>query len=198
MWYLLPSNPTGPWNPVAPCSPLEPGGAGMPPLPWSPGSPGEPLKPWTNNSYKHGDRGDTDMLPTLLTRALLAICLIHLSGLPIYTMVLAQAKSTNFIGKGCWDQGYLSPTVLIFHSCYHNTSLMRLVARGALHWVHAWLTLQSLGCKHVHEDMHISTKEVLSWFKWDPYLMLLCFGYVSVVEVFSYFAYVLNAGRRKA
>lgn len=88
-------------------------------------------------------------------------------------MVLAQAKSTDFIGKGCWDQGYLSPTVLIFHSCYHNTSLVRLVARGTLHWVHVWLTLQSLGCKHVHKDVHISTKEVQSWFKWDPYLILL-------------------------
>lgn len=65
----------------------------MPPLPWSPGSPGEPLKPCTNNSYKHNDCRDINMLPILLTCALLAYVWSYLPGLSIY------AKDDSCSGK---------------------------------------------------------------------------------------------------
>lgn len=57
----------------------------MPPLPWSPGSPGAPLKPCTNNGYKHSDYTNINMLPALLTHALLLYVWSYMIYLPIYT-----------------------------------------------------------------------------------------------------------------
>lgn len=178
VWYLLPSNPTGPWNPIPPCSPLEPGGAGMPPLPWSPGSPGEPLKPYTTMVVSTVTADISTCPSHLVNMCSTCVCLVLSAGFTNShwrqdPMVLAQAKSTKFIGKGCWDQDNMSPTTLILHS-WHHLSLMRLMAKVALHQVHTSLTLcYSLSWQHSHKDVHFPTKHVQSWFVRDPYLTLL-------------------------
>lgn len=66
-----------------------------------------------------------------------------------------------------------SPTTLILHS-WHHLSLMRFMAKGAVDQLYTSLILcYSPSWQHSHKDQHFSTKDIQSWFGWDPYLMLL-------------------------
>lgn len=79
----------------------------MPPLPWSPGSPGEPLKPYTTMVVSTVT-ADISTSPSHFVN-MCSSC-VHLVPSARFTnlhqrqdlVVLTQAKSNKFTGKGCW------------------------------------------------------------------------------------------------
>lgn len=119
-------------------------------------------------------------------------------------MVLTQAKSTKFIGKGCWDQDYEShnPNPSLLAPLISDEVHGKRCSGSALHVANTLLfpelTAFPRGSALFHQRHSVliwvrSISDVALAVRVLPYR----YGYVSVSKVISCFAYVLNARRRK-